>query len=180
MPSQTPTLVGNVGLGRATPAQSLLRQSMSTPPVLAAATEPEMRFKNGVALHEAVFTPRSGFDQRIMLAFSWSVDARSSATDSFTWQVVLEDAEYHVVQADRGDPRVPVDLRGQSLVSWFAIDTRREIAPEDRAPGSYQLDLEPIGARGNPLEPASAAAGGSSSSTLQLPVEIGPFTRCEL
>jgi hypothetical protein len=119
-------------------------------------------------------------DQRAKLAFNWSVDAASTSTAPFAWRIEVEDSHHEVVQVDTGDLRVPDDLRGQSVVSWFSIDTRREIAPDKRAPGKYQLDVELVDTTATPGELAYTDAAGNSARILQLPVEIGPFTPCDL
>jgi 4-amino-4-deoxy-L-arabinose transferase-like glycosyltransferase len=168
IPSQTPTLVGNVGLGRTIPSALLKRESSPRPSAFTASIQPEVRFTNGVALHDVLFTDHSGFDQHVQVAFNWSVDPAASAAQPMRWRIGLLDEPGHVLQTDAGDMLVPSALRGQKLVSWFSIDSRREVVPEQRAPGAYQLALELLGASAA-LDPA-----------VHLPVDIGPLQRCDL
>jgi hypothetical protein len=70
-------------------------------------------------------------------------------------------------------------LRGQTVVSWFTIDPRRELAPNDRPSGNDQLSLALIDTFGDPPAPLPfRASTGASARSLQLPVEITPVARC--
>jgi len=119
-------------------------------------------------LHDVIFTDQSGLDQHVQVAFNWSVDPAATAAQPMRWRIGLLDAAGHVLQSDAGDMLVASALHGQKLVSWFSIDTRREVVPQQRAPGAYQLALELLGATAA-LEPA-----------VHLPVDIGPLQRCDL
>jgi 4-amino-4-deoxy-L-arabinose transferase-like glycosyltransferase len=168
IPSQTPTLVGNVGLGRTIPSALLEPESSPQLSVFTASAQPEARFGNGIAVHDVIFTAHSAFDQHVQVAFNWSVDPAAAAAQPIRWRIGLLDEAGHALQSDAGDMLVPSVVRGQKLVSWFSIDSRREVAPEQRAPGAYQLALELVDATAA-LEPA-----------IRLPVEIGPLQRCDL
>jgi hypothetical protein len=177
--SQTPRMFGNVGLRRTLPSQSLAPEPLPIPPLLTSATAPEIRFDNGVALHDVRFGAQSGQQQYLYMALAWSVDASATSNRPVLWQVTLQTPDGRNLQVDSGDSAIPANFRGQSLVSWFAIDSRREVAPNDRTAGAYQLALELIDTFGDPPAPLRFInQEGTSAAALQVPVQITELERC--
>jgi hypothetical protein len=175
-------MFGNVGLGAARPAsQALGPASASVPPVLTATQAAEAHFPNGVSVHTAAFSAESDLDQRVQLALTWSVDAAAAATRPVVWRTALLDSQGELVQNDSGDSFVPATRKGDSAVSWFQIDTRREIAPDERAPGDYTLRLELVDTSGDPPSGLFFSdASGASRQHLDLPVRLRAFVPCDL
>ena len=162
------------------PTQALHRGASGPPSVLTATQAPQIRFPNGVTLRNVAFSAQAGTGQYLQLAMVWSVDAAADSIRPVVWRAVLQDAAGETVQRDSGDSVFPATLRGQSVVSWFSIDTRREVAPAERAPGNYQLGLELVDTFGDPpLGLPFTDPTGNSARMLQLPVAIGPFSPCE-
>jgi hypothetical protein len=179
--SQTPTLVGNVGLGALMPTPSLTRSSSRTPNELTASVQPELQYANGVIMHSVLYAPHSTGDQHVRLAMSWSVPAEPTAAGPVVWEIALLGEDGQALQADSGDPKLLSILRGQTLVSWFSFDTRRERAPDAVPPGMYQVRLRLIDtSTERNVEVPIADAGGNPGEPVRLPVEISPFNACDL
>jgi hypothetical protein len=179
--SQTPSLVGDVGLGSLVPADVLNRAPTIQPTVMTASAQPALHYLDGVSLQNAVFTGQSAGDQHLLLAFNWSVDPAPTASGPVLWQISLMDSTGHVVDSDAGDPRQLGDLRGQRLVSWFWFDSRRQVAPADLVPGQYQLGIQLMDAAATPQEALPFnGPNGVSDRIATLPVEIVQHQDCDL
>ena len=179
--SQTPKLLGDVGLGSAAPMTPAKHTVADRPAILTATAAAEIRYPNGVVLHNASFSPQSGLNQRVQLAVNWSVESATTSSRPVVWQIALESADGQTVQLDSGDSVIPTNLRGRALVSWFSIDARREVAPGERPPGKYALRIELIDTFSSPPEGLPATdAGGNLAAPPRLPVTLGPLKTCEL
>jgi hypothetical protein len=174
--SQTPTLVGDVGLDTA-PATSRAAHE----PVLLTASAPfDAHFVNGVGLHDVIYTAQSAVDQHLALAITWSVDPAASAAEPVVWQVSLIDPAGQPFGSDAGESWVPADLRGQQTVSWFWFDPRRAVAPADVPPGAYRLALRLLDTSVDPAPAVPLAPAGSPGTTVSVPVKITPNQHCDL
>jgi hypothetical protein len=174
--SETPSLVGDIGLGFAASGGDLATPTAT----LMATTRPEIRYTNGVTLHSASFTPESAVDQHVLVAINWSVDPAATPAGA-VWQLNLRDMAGQTVASDTGDTPMAAELRGQRLVSAFWFDSRRQVAPAALAPGAYELALQLIDTRVTPTRAlAFTSANGTGAAAFTLPVTIAEHQRCDL
>ena len=179
--SQTPDLFGNVGLRAVPPGQTLASETPRGAPLLTASLQPGARFANDLTLNRVDYSAEASGMQQAYVALAWSIDPSASSRHPVVWRATLRDADGTELQHDSGDSFVPADLQGQSLISWFTIDTRREVTPATRTPGSYQLALDLIDSSADP--PAGVMytdAAGGSQRALAVPLRIGEFQHCDL
>jgi hypothetical protein len=84
---------------------------------------------------------------RVRVALNWQVDTVTTWARPLVWEVRLSNAEGRAVERASGIDHVPTAMRGEHVLSWFTLDTPREIGP-----GPYQVHLRLIDAdRGQAL-----------------------------
>ena len=106
-------------------------------------------------------------------ALDWLVDETTSWARPLVWEVRVTNAAGQVVQQASGIDHIPTSLPGEHVLSWFTLDTPREIGP-----GPYQARLRLIDAdRGVPLAFVGAEKSTADEWT-SLPFSIGQTPRC--
>jgi hypothetical protein len=128
--------VGPIGLG---PEQSTARPSGRS--VLDARQSVDLRYGPGVEAAAASVSDDPLQGGRVRVALDWRVDATSAWARPLVWEVRLSNADDQVVQRASGIDHVPTAMRGEHVLSWFTLDTPREIGP-----GPYQVHLRLIDA----------------------------------
>jgi hypothetical protein len=104
--------------------------------VLDAAVAVDLTYAPGVRLTRASASDDPLQGGRVRVATIWHVDDAASFGRPLVWQVQLTNSADQVVHRASGMDHVPASLHGQSMLSWFTLDTPREIGP---AP--YQVHL---------------------------------------
>jgi hypothetical protein len=100
----------------------------------------------------------------VRVAAAWQVDADAPAARPVVWQVQLTSAQGQVVHGASGIDHVPSARRGEHVLSWFTLDTPRELGA-----GPYRVQLRLIDAdRGAPI----------GAEWLSPPFDITPTPRC--
>jgi hypothetical protein len=173
MPNVDLAGVGAIGIGAraALPAPATGAQSTSTAPTTgaqAASTAPAtsgsvldavqpvgLSFEPGVQAGSASVSDDPLQGGRVRVGLTWQVDASSTWSRPVVWQVTLTNAQGQVVQRASGIDHVPAAMAGEHVLSWFTLDTPREIGP-----GPYQTHLRLIDAdRGQPIGDEWSSAG---------------------
>jgi hypothetical protein len=73
---------------------------------------------------------------RVRVALNWQVDGASSWARPLVWEARLSNADGQIVQRASGIDHIPASMAGEHVLSWFTLDTPREIGP-----GPYQVHL---------------------------------------
>ena len=179
--SQTPDLFGNVGLRRVPSGASLTPPEARGAPLFTASQTPGARFDNGVTVSRIDYSDTSTDMQAAHVALAWSVDPAATARHPVVWRATLRDATGTELQHDSGDSFVPAERQGDSVISLFTIDLRRDAAPATRPPGQYELALDLIDSSLTPPDgvPYTDPAG-AAHQLITLPLTVREFAHCDL
>jgi hypothetical protein len=167
--------IGPIGFGQALAAHGDWDGPADASRILDATRRVELRYAAGMRVNEIAFSDRPRADQRMYVALASTFDDSADATQPIVWDIGLQDAEGRLLSHRPGLARVPAESRGQHLLSWFAFDPRQEIVPAEFPAGSYTVRLQLLSGS-TPV--AYTDPDGVSSTTLSLPVQIGPLARC--
>jgi hypothetical protein len=134
--------VGAIGIGSQHPAADPSGRSVLDP-----RQSLGLRFDPGVQATAASASDDPLQGGRVRVALNWQVDASSSWARPLVWDVRLSNADGQVVHHASGIDHVPASMTGEQVLSWFTLDTPREIGP-----GPYQVHLRLLDAdRGQPI-----------------------------
>jgi hypothetical protein len=147
----------------------------NAPRILTRTQQTQLRSAAGLTITEVAFSDGPRPDQRMYVALAATFDTSASSMDPLVWDIGLQDATGQLLSHRPGLPHVPAELRGQHVLSWFAFDPRQEIVPAEFPAGSYTVRLELL--TGSTPVPLTDARGHTSSS-LDLPIQVGPLERC--
>jgi hypothetical protein len=166
--------VGAFGLGAPAGVPGLVAVN---PPTLTRTQAPNLVYADGISLLEAAYSPSPRRDQRLSLALGWHVDDAATSVHPHVWDITLLNAAGQIVFHKSGVDHVPADLRGQSVVSWFTIDTYQE-SNEFVAPGSYQIQVRLEDAWNYTMLDAVDQRGATVPVQTVGPLDIGAPIRC--
>jgi hypothetical protein len=134
--------VGPIGIGFQDSAAEPSGRS-----VLDAVQAVGLSFEPGLAATAASVSDDPLQGGRVRVALNWQVEASSSWARPLVWEVRLVNAGGEVVQRASGIDHIPASMGGEHVLSWFTLDTPREIGP-----GPYQVHLRLLDAdRGQPV-----------------------------
>jgi hypothetical protein len=136
--------VGPIGIGASSPPSPAAAGR-----VLEAAQSVGLSFEPGVAVGTASVSDDPLQGGRVRVALAWQVDAASTWSRPLVWDVSLSNADRQVVQRASGIDHMPAAMAGERVLSWFTLDTPREIGA-----GPYQVQVRLVDAdRGQSFEP---------------------------
>jgi hypothetical protein len=164
--------MGPFGLGQARPGGSLPSPAGT---LRDAAQRLDLTYPGGIHVGRATFVDDPLQGGRVRLALDWSVDESAARSRPLVWDVALYDANgRRVVAPERsGLDHVPTELRGQHIISWFSIDT-----PRDLGPGPHREQVRLIDADTSTPLPFTGPDGSQDQAWLTGPLDIHPTPRC--
>jgi hypothetical protein len=95
-----------------------------------------LSFEPGVQTTAASVSDDALQGGRVRLALDWQVEASSTWARPLVWEVRLSNTEGQIIQRASGIDHIPSAIPGEHVLSWFTLDTPREIGP-----GPYQAHL---------------------------------------